>query len=231
MRLFSGLAAVVLVGLVGCGGSNSGGTIGAIDDGGLEGGADPTSEGGAPAVLDGGAEGGPGTDSGDAGGDTSVKDTRIDPIEVGRAWTYNVTVLGFYPACSNGVFVSTTLQSSTLDGKNALHVQSLCENAGVFKYAVDGDRVFAHLGGSWKVSLDSPVVDGHTWSDGLRTYRWDPKGSITTPAGTFADCWSATTVAAYTSYITLCRGVGPVKWHYEDGFGNGYEALLTAKNF
>jgi hypothetical protein len=31
--------------------------------------------------------------------------------------------------------------------------------------------------------------------------------------------------------MILCRGVGPVKWHYEDGLGNGYEAVLTAKNF
>lgn len=23
---------------------------------------------------------------------------------------------------------------------------------------------------------------------------------------------------------------GPVKWHYEDGLGNGYEAVITAKN-
>lgn len=86
-------------------------------------------------------------------------------------------------------------------------------------------------GGSWKISLDAPVAAGHEWSDGIREYRWESKGSITTPAGTFKDCWSATTVASYTSYIHLCRGVGPVKWHYEDGFGNGYEAVMTAKNF
>ena len=232
MRLLLGLTALVFMGLAACGGSDSGGTIGATGDGGPEGGAEPTSEGGPQASLDGGADGTTTTDGGGGdGGDGSVKDTRIDPIEVGRAWTYNVSVLGFYPACSNGLFVSNTLLSSSLDGKTALHVQSLCENACVFKYAVDGDRVYVHLGGSWKISLDSPVADGHTWSDGLRNYRWDSKGSVTTPAGTFSDCWSATTVAAFTSYITLCRGVGPVKWHYEDGFGNGYEAILTAKNF
>jgi hypothetical protein len=225
MRLLLGLSALVLVA---CGGSEGSGVLaGEGGPGAGEGGTDasvdasPGSDGGASDAA---------TVLGD-GGDGGARDTRIDPIEVGRAWTYNVTVLGFYPACSSGVFTSNTLESSQLDGKTALHVQSLCENAGVFKYSVDGDRVYVYLNGAWKISLDSPVVEGHTWSDGFRTYRWESKGSVTTPAGTFADCWSATTVASYTSYLLLCRGVGPVKWHYEDGLGNGYEAVLTAKNF
>ncbi len=222
---------VIGLGLVACGGSDGGGVVaggpGTVTP---DGGTDPAGDAGSSAVVDGGAEAGPDADAGPKG-DGSVKDTRIDPIEVGRSWTYNVTVLGFYPLCSNGVFVSTALAQSTLDGKTAISVQSLCENAGVFKYSVDGDRVFAYLNGGWKTSLDSPVAEGHTWSDGFRNYKWESKGSITTPAGTFAECWSATTVASFSSYIVLCRGVGPVKWHYEDGLGNGYEAILTAKNF
>lgn len=225
MRLFFTFMALVLVG---CGGSEASSVEGPVPDGGLatDGSAGPGPGGDGGVVTptgDGGGDGG--------GGDGGAPDMRIDPIEVGHAWTYNVQVLGYYPACSNGVFTSNTLQSTSLDGKTALHVQSLCKDAGIYKYAVEGDRVWVHFGGSWKLSLDAPVAEGHTWSDGLRDYRWDKKGSVTTPAGTFADCWSATTVAAYTSYILLCRGVGPVKWHYEDGFGNGYEAILTAKNF
>jgi hypothetical protein len=234
MRLFFGLTALVLGGLVACGGSNNNGDIGALPGpGGPDGGTDPSAEAGTTSGEGGGGEAGATADGGkgDGGGDGSVKDTRIDPIEVGHAWTYNVTVLGFFPACSNGVFVSNTLATSTVDGKTALSVQSLCENAGVYKYSVDGDRVYAYLNGAWKTSLDSPVADGHTWSDGFLTYKWESKGSVTTPAGTFGDCWSATTVASYTSYIVLCRGVGPVKWHFEDGVGNGYEAVMTAKNF
>ena len=236
MRLFFGLAAVVLGGLVACGGSSGNADIGGVPGpGGPDGGSDPTAEPGSTTGEGGAADGGTAGDGGksDGGGgiDGSVKDTRIDPIEVGHAWTYNVTVLGYFPACSNGVFVSNTLASATLDGKTALSVQSLCENAGVYKYAVDGDRVYAYLNGGWKTSLDAPVADGHTWSDGFLDYKWEQKGSVTTPAGKFGDCWSATTVASYTSYIVLCRGVGPVKWHYEDGLGNGYEAILTAKNF
>jgi hypothetical protein len=224
MRHFFGLTALVLGSLVAaCSGSNNNGDIGGLSGAFPDGGTDPSAEAGI----------GPGTDGGksDGGPDGSMKDTRIDPIEVGHAWTYNVTVLGYFPACSNGVFVSNTLSTSMVDGKTALSVQSLCENAGVYKYSVDGDRVYAYLNGAWKTSLDAPVADGHTWSDGFVNYKWESKGSVTTPAGTFSDCWSATTVASYTSYILLCRGVGPVKWHYEDGFGNGYEAIMTAKNF
>jgi hypothetical protein len=234
MRLLFGLTAVVLglgLGLAACGGSDANGVFGTPPGTGSDGGADGDVEG-----IDPSGDGGAGKDSststdGSTKTDGALKDNRIDPIEVGHAWTYNVTVLGFYPACSNGVFVSNALSTSTVDGKTAVAVQSLCENAGVYKYSVDGDRVYAYLNGSWKTSLDSPVAEGHTWSDGFRNYKWESKGSITTPAGTFSDCWSATTVASYTSYIVLCRGVGPVKWHFEDGLGNGYEAVLTAKNF
>jgi len=235
MRLFFGLSAVVLAGLVACGGSSGSGDIGGTPAIGPDGSVDPFADAGTATGDGGGAktDGSTASDGGkgDGGADGSVKDTRIDPIDVGHAWTYNVTVLGYFPACSNGVFVSNTLSSEMLDGKTALAVQSLCENAGVFKYSVDGDRVYAYLNGGWKTSLDAPVADGHTWSDGFNDYKWESKGSVTTPAGTFGDCWSATTVASYTSYILLCRGVGPVKWHYEDGLGNGYEAILTAKNF
>jgi hypothetical protein len=231
MRHFFGLSALVLGSLVvACGGSNNNGDIGGLSGVFPDSGTDPNAEAGGGPTAEGGGPTGDGGKS-DGGPDGSMKDTRIDPIEVGHAWTYNVTVLGYFPACSNGVFVSNTLSTSMVDGKTALSVQSLCENAGVYKYSVDGDRVYAHLNGAWKTSLDAPVADGHTWSDGFVDYKWEAKGSVTTPAGTFSDCWSATTVASYTSYILLCRGVGPVKWHYEDGFGNGYEAIMTAKNF
>lgn len=233
MRLLFGFCVVAVgLGLVACGGSDGGGVLAAgPGTASVDGGGDPSAEAGTNPLVDGGGTDAGASHDGAASPDGSVKDTRIDPIEVGHAWTYNVTVLGFFPTCSNGVFVSNTLSSSTVDGKTALSVQSLCENAGVFKYSVDGDRVYAYLGGGWKTSLDSPVAEGHTWSDGFRNYKWESKGAITTPAGTFNECWSATTVASYTSYIVLCRGVGPVKWHYEDGLGNGYEAILTAKNF
>ena len=118
MRLLFGLTALVLVG---CGGAAGNGAV--TDPGvGPEGGTASPDSGPGP-LPDSGAPDAKATDGGD-GGSTSVKDTRIDPIELGRAWTFNVTTLGFYPACTSGMFTSTTLQSSTVDGKTALHVQS-----------------------------------------------------------------------------------------------------------
>ena len=165
------------------------------------------------------------------GGPVTTKDTRIDPIEVGHAWTYDVNVLGFYPACANGSHVSTVTSERMVEGRIARDLSSLCENAGTFTYSVDGDTVRSYLDDQWHVSLDAPITEGHTWSDDYASYRWESKGTVKTAAGTFAACWSATKVASYSSYTVFCRGVGPIHWHYEDGFGNGYDAVLTAKNF
>ena len=192
----------------------------------------PTSEAGAPdaepGIQDAGVDSAlPKADAGDAG----PKDTRIDPIAVGRSWTYSVQVIGWYPLCQNGTFTSNATQEAMLDGKTAIDVQSFCPSVGIVKYAVEGDTVFSRVAGEWIRSIDAPVQQGHEWTDGYRSYRWESRGSVTVAAGKFDDCWSATTIASYTSYITLCRGVGPVKWHFEDGLGNGYEAILTAKNF
>lgn len=216
MRLALAVLATILVG---CGGpSGSGAVVGADPDAGAPI-TPPDGDGGSPLPDGGGNDGG------------VVKDGRIDPIEVGHSWTYDVTVLGIYPLCQNGTFTSRTLETSMLDGKTALHVESLCPGVGVVKYAVDGDRVHSYFLDEWILSLDAPVQAGHQWTDGYRDYRWESKGTVTVPAGTFSDCWSATTIAAFESYILLCRGVGPVRWHYDDGFGNGYDAVLVSKNF
>lgn len=158
-------------------------------------------------------------------------DRRIDPIEVGRAWTYDVKVLGWYPLCSDGTFTARTLASVHVGGREGKRVESLCNHAGSFVYSVDGDRVWSWYDGAWRLSVDGPVRSGHGWSDDYFDYTWERVGTVTVPAGRFTSCWSAKKVADYESYTVFCRGVGAVHWHYEDGFGNGYDAVLTAKNF
>jgi hypothetical protein len=158
-------------------------------------------------------------------------DRRIDPIEVGHAWTYDVRVLGWYPICSPGRHTSRTLESVTVGGRAGKRVESLCPGAGSFVYSVEGDRVWSRYAGAWRRSVDSPVRAGHTWSDDYFDYVWDRVGNVTTPAGTFTSCWKARKLVSYESYTVFCRGVGPVRWHYEDGWGNGYDATLTSKNF
>jgi hypothetical protein len=159
--------------------------------------------------------------------DAAAPDLRIDPITLGRTWTYDVAILGTYPLCKAGSSTGRVLGQKTVAGKNAFQVQSFCPGAGTSSYAVDGDKVEIYYGSSWILSLDAPVQEGHTWTDGLYTYAWEKVGAVTVPAGTFDDCWKAKPQLG-TSYTTFCRGVGPVRWHFVDGSGNGYDATLTA---
>jgi hypothetical protein len=171
------------------------------------------------------------TDPTAEGEDALSGDRRLDPIEVGHAWTYDVKVLGWYPLCSNGLHTAHTLESVHVGGAEGKRVESLCDRAGTYVYSVDGDRVWSWYGGAWRLSVDAPVRAGHTWSDDYFDYVWERVGTVTVPAGTFKSCWSAKKLVSYDSYTVFCRGVGAVHWHYEDGFGNGYDATLAQKNF
>ncbi len=158
--------------------------------------------------------------------DATAPDNRIDPITVGRTWTYDVTIIGNYPLCKAGSNTGRVLGQKSVGGRNALQVQSFCPGAGTTSYAVDGDKVEIYYASNWVLSLDAPVQEGHTWTDGLYTYGWENVGKVTVPAGTYADCWKAKPTVG-TSYTTFCRGVGPVRWHVVDASGSGYDATLT----
>ena len=208
------------------GGAGSGG-MGAAGSGGSAG-TSTAGSGGSGGTKAGGSGGAAATGGG--GGAGGVKaDTRIDPIEVGRTWTYDVKMIGSYPPCPSGTHVSKAVSSQTLDGKTAISVSSLCANAGEFQYAVEGDRVFAYFDAKWRLSLDAPVEPGHAWSDGFFTYEWQKAPSFPLSSETLVDCYrAAKTKVSYESSTVFCRGVGPVRWHYDDGLGNGYDALLTS---
>jgi hypothetical protein len=158
-------------------------------------------------------------------------DERIDPIEVGRRWTYAITELGSYPLCPAGTHTGGALEAATVAGKQAIEVQSACANIAPAYYAVDGDLVQVDVDGAWLTSLASPVQDGLTWSRGAESFTWHSVAPVTVPAGTFDDCWSATQNVTYAAFAVFCRGVGPVRWYTKDAEGNGYDAELTGKNF
>lgn len=159
--------------------------------------------------------------------DATAADKRIDPITVGRTWTYDVSIIGTYPLCKAGSNTGRVLGQKSVGGKNAFQVQSFCPGAGTSSYAVDGDKVEIYYASSWILAIDAPVQEGHTWTDGLYTYGWENVGQVTTAAGSYPDCWKAKPTVG-TSYTTFCRGVGPVRWHFVDASGNGYDATLTA---
>lgn len=180
----------------------------------------------------GGFDGGTGGDGGDTGSDGGTGAASIDPLAVGNSWTYQVTVTGTYPACSNGSGTATVSDHQSYNGKDAYLVSSFCPSLGSYWYSPDGDRIYEYVSNAWIVAIDSPVLDGHTWTGGTETFVWKKIGSVTVVAGTFSDCWEIDDQAAPTYYnTTLCRGVGPVKWHYRDASQNGYDAELTSKSF
>jgi hypothetical protein len=193
-----------------------------------------------PESDGGGMQPGPGVDGGsgstdaassaDANTPDAAGDTRIDPIDLGRSWTYDVTIIGTYPICKSGSHVGQVLGSKVVDGKPSFQVQSFCPGAGTSSYAVDGDKVEIYYANTWVLSLDAPVAEGHTWTDGVNSYAWEKVGQMTVPDGTFDDCWKVKPSAG-TSYTTFCRGIGPVSWHFVGADGNGYDAQLTAHKF
>lgn len=157
-------------------------------------------------------------------------DTRIDPITVGHSWTYDVVVNGTYPMCSSGSQTGKVKSKHTLAGKDAYTTQSFCAGFGDIEYAIDGDKVEQYYLGAWTTLLDTPVQAGHTWKAFGFTWTWVDAGTVTVPAGTFTKCFTRKQSPGNYN-VTFCRGAGPVIWQYDDGFGNGYEAKLTAKNF
>ncbi len=227
------LASLASLGSIGCGGSSGTGGLGATGDGGAggqDGGGDPGDGGVTPPLADGGPQH-DAAGNGDAGTDGGPKLAPIDPIVVGNAWTFDVTQVGVYPYCATGSHQAKVLGSAQRDGKLAYETQSFCTGLGSVYYAVDGDVVYWDDAATWVLVLDAPVVEGHTWSNGVTSYAWHDVGAVTVPAGTFSSCWKAQDTAG-PSYTIFCRGVGPVHWSYRDATGsNGYEALLTAKNF
>lgn len=204
----------------------------------------PSASDGGAAGDDGGGGGGTGTgddggvvghDPTDGGGTTTfdagvAAPDAIDPVAVGNKWTYDVTVLGTFPICHAGTSVAEVLGAKTVGGKPAFQVQSFCPGAGTSSYYVTGDHVEIYYDGVWVLALDAPVTEGHTWSNGVDGFVWHDVGTVTVPAGTYTRCYEAKEVGS-PNVTTFCRGVGPVKWHYEDANGNGYEAILTAKSF
>jgi len=187
----------------------------------------PGAEGGPPVSGEGGPDDA-GVDSTTPDGATpdAAVDNRIDPIALGRSWTYDVSIIGTYPICKAGSHTGAVLGQKTTAGKPSFQVQSFCPGAGTSSYFVDGDHVEIYYGGAWILSLEAPVAETTMWTDGLLQYTWEKIGKITVPAGTFDDCWSAKHVGG-VSYTRFCRGIGPVQWHYVDGTGNGYDATLT----
>ncbi|NUO49790.1 MAG: hypothetical protein HOV80_13120 [Polyangiaceae bacterium] len=177
---------------------------------------------------------GAGGDATGSGGSTGsgMVDDRLFPAEVGRIWTYDVQ--STYPSCPSGQRTSEILETVTVDGKSAYRTTGICgfETA----ITVTGDVVESKYESyPWFRMLDEPVQDGHSWTttNGAANFdmHYESAGSVTTPAGTFDDCWRVVQDVSYQQDWTYCRGVGPVSSTLVDLSGGTIIYELTAKNF
>ncbi len=156
----------------------------------------------------------------------SSSSASIWPLAVGNAWTYDVTTFGSFPVCSGGSQTSAVTQEHTVDGKDAFTVRSFCPAAGSNDFSVDGDRIWLDDQGSWVIALDSPIAEGHSWTEVNSSFTWH----AATVSG-YSDCWKAEQNVTYTAYSIYCRGVGLVRNYSQDLNGSGWDAQLTSKNF
>jgi hypothetical protein len=160
--------------------------------------------------------------------DSAVADDRIDPLEIGRRWSYKLI-----PNDGGGTACDATAGAivgpgAPIDGSATLRYQPLCTPF-LVDVIVDGDRVTAYsFDGRFngpQVIVDSPVEEGHTWTGGAQ-FVWHDAGTLVVPAGTFSDCWAREIVGSPATRTIYCRGVGLTRTDDPT-----YTAVLTSKNF
>lgn len=145
-------------------------------------------------------------------------DTRLLPLEAFREWTYEVTPAG---EGGNTVVIGEFENDEWPAGWFGTGIS--------FTVGSDPDQVAAYFPAyEWQFS-DTPVTAGHNWNAGFgdgTMLVWSDEGTVTVPAGTFADCWTATFSYAPSGDYTLCRGAGLVR-----DTGGGRTAVLVKANF
>ncbi len=192
-------ATLAIAGLPACGGGGS--TPGNADGGGGDGGA-PDGAAGSHALY---------------------------PLAVGDRWTYKVTLVGAGSVCAAGSHDQQVVSANAVGGRAAFQMTSFCSGiAGAGDYsAPGGDEVDYYYSGRWAAIVDPTLVDGHAWSYFNTSYHWRRESTITVPAATYDDCWTAVQDVSYTAYLTYCRGAGLVRSYSQDLAGNGWDAQLA----
>jgi hypothetical protein len=179
----------------------------------------------APRLDMGGAGGG---GSGGGGGGA------LYPIALGNRWTYTVAAVGAGSVCAAGSYDQAIVSANPgSDGRPAFQMTSFCSGvAGTQDVSTPGgDEVDAFYNGAWAPFVALPLMEGYSWQYFNATYKWHREGTITVPAGTFDDCWTANQQVSYTAYLTYCRGAGLVHSYSSDLSGSGWDAKLASKSF
>jgi hypothetical protein len=167
---------------------------------------------------------GPGSDSSGTGS------KHLYPLALGETWTFDVSAVGAGSVCAPGTHMQAVVSANSIGGRDAFQMTSFCTGiTGTNNYsAPGGDEIDFYYQTSWLVLVDPMLVDGHSWQYFNASYTWKRETSVSVPAGTFDDCWTAQQDVSYTAYLTYCRGVGLVRSYSSDLTGAGWDAQLAA---
>lgn len=184
---------------------------------------------GAGANNDGGNDAGGGGNDGGGGGGAA----KLYPLALGYKWTYTVTAVGAGAVCTPGSYSQEIKSANAVGGRPAFQMTSFCSGiGGTNDYSnPSGDEVDFYYSGAWATLIDPNLSEGHNWTYFNTSYSWHRETSVTVPAGTFTDCWTAQQQVSYTAYLTYCRGAGLVRSYSKDLGGNGWDAQLASKSF
>lgn len=167
---------------------------------------------------------GPDGSTPDPDGTQQPPDPRLYPLEVGRTWTYAVT--STYASCPGGTKEMRVLAKGMREGRETYEVRGFCGLTG--NTSIEGDRVEEYYDWGptgWMRALDTPVMDGHTWTTTNGSATFGMRYSTTSVAG-HDECWKVTQQVSYTTYWIYCRGAGLVKYEMIDLSGGTIRAEL-----
>jgi hypothetical protein len=220
---------VLTIAMAGCGGASGGDDMGGGGGGGVGGGGGTGGAGGGGGGGSGGGGGGTGGAGGGGGGGAAA----LYPLALGYRWTYAVTAVGGGAVCAAGSYDQHVVSANAVGGRAAFQLDNFCSGvAGTYDYSQPGgDEVDFYYSSTWAPIIDLPLQDGHSWTYFNTSYTWHRETSVTVPAGTFTDCWTANQNVSYTAYLTYCRGAGLVRSYSQDLTGNGWDAQLSSKSF
>jgi len=154
-------------------------------------------------------------------------------LRIGNRWTYTVTAVGGGSVCAPGSYDQHVLSANAVGGRAAFQLDNFCSGvSGTYDYSQPGgDEVDFYYSQTWAPIIDLPLQEGHSWTYFNTSYTWHRETSVTVPAGTFTDCWTANQNVTYTAFLTYCRGAGLVRSYSQDLGGNGWDAQLSSKSF
>ncbi len=172
--------------------------------------------------------GGTGSGSSDTGGSSALY-----PLAMGNSWTYAVAAVGAGSICAAGTHEQHIVSSNSVGTRPAFQMTNFCSGvSATYDYAAGAnDEIDFYYSGSWLTLVDPTLSEGHMWPYFNTSYHWHRETSVTVPAGTYSDCWTAVQDVSYTASLTYCRGVGLVRSYSSDLNGSGWDAKLAAFNF